>query len=156
MRAALIIIIVVLLLAVGWLLWQKPRPAVTPSDGRPPLPAPMNGVRPPPPPESEEARAARAVASYLQAIYQSDCRRAYELLSTASRQKHSYGSFEAACRQGATDFELSSPKMERKNGGLAVTLSLAEEPATHSFLTVQENGEWKVVYLSGRPTFPYP
>jgi hypothetical protein len=47
--------------------------------------------------------------------------------------------------------------LEKKaDGTIVVTLSLAEEPSSHPFLTVLEKGQWKVVYLSGRPSFPYP
>ena len=153
MRTALLIVVLVLIGAAGLLVWERQRGSAPPIS-RPTAPP----VKPSSPGRGrEETRAARAVISYLRALYQPDYQRAYALLSSASRRKYSYREFAAACRQGAADFELNvSPRVEKKDRGLAVTLHLAEEPGTHSFLTVRENGEWKVVYLSGRPTFPYP
>ena len=156
MRTALVIFILLFLGAVGLLIWQHQQGSAPSSGGQPPTPPPVAPVEPSRP-ENEETRAAQAVISYLRAIYKSDYRQAYGLLSAPSRRKHSYEDFRADCQQGATDFELSSvPEVTRKDGTIAVTLSLAEEPGTHSFLAVPEGKEWKVVYLSGQPSFPYP
>jgi len=148
MRTAFIIVILLLLGAIGLLIWQRHQ------GGAPPT---VSGTPPAPPVESEETQAARALVSYLRAVYEPDYERAYDFLSAASRRKHSLEEFADACRQGVTDFDLSAPPTtERKDGAIAATLPLAEEPGAHSFLIVREEGGWKVVYLSGRPTFPYP
>ncbi|MDH4178952.1 MAG: hypothetical protein OEV33_00460, partial [Armatimonadota bacterium] len=39
---------------------------------------------------------------------------------------------------------------------VTVTVSMLWDPAEASFTTVRQDGAWRVVFIEGKPWFPYP
>jgi len=112
----------------------------------------------PPRAAQSEADAARAaVVDYLSALQAGDYRAAYALLSAESRKLHPTAQFERQARQGVTTYDLSSAQARLTGAGRAeVLLHLENDPASTAIIALRESGKWRIVYLRGRPGFPYP
>jgi len=117
---------------------------------------PAQPARPQPKPTAGSPR--QVVTAYLAALQNKDFRTAYGHLSRASRQAHPYDEFVALCeKSGVPSYDLAGAEEKPEEGGeVTVTVPLSEDPAGAGFTTVQETGAWKVVFISGAPSFPYP
>jgi hypothetical protein len=126
------------------------------------FPSPRPPARPAPPPPSAPTEpslsAQEAVRAYLQALGKKDFQAAYGSLSQASQQAHPYQDFAARCeKSGVPSYDLAQAKKKPGEGGRAVvTVPIAEDVAEADFTLVAEGGEWKVVFIGGAPSFPYP
>ncbi len=126
------------------------------------LPSPRPPARPAPPRPSAPAKpslsASEAVQAYLQALGKKDFHAAYSSLSQASQQAHPYEDFSARGeKSGVPSYDLAQAKEKPGVGGrVVVTLPIAEDVAEADFTLVTEGGEWKVVFIGGAPSFPYP
>jgi hypothetical protein len=152
MKARVAVALFVLLLAALVFIsvrYSGPRPRPSPA---PPLPAPA------PEPEEEVGTPEKAVVLYVDALYRKDFEVAYERLSSESREAHSYQEFVERAETGeATNYDLEAAEAgEEVDGRVIVTVPLVEDPASGGFTTVEEDGEWKVVFIGGEPWFPYP
>ncbi len=145
-RLALILVLVTAA-AVAFLVFKFATPKPTP---RPPLPAPQ----PPPGPATPR----EAVAAYLEALYEGDLSTAYQHLSTRSREAHPYRQFVQLCREGpGPDLDLDAAQEHPVEEDHArVTVPMLEDVAEATFNTVLEDGAWRVVFIEGKPGFPYP
>jgi hypothetical protein len=119
---------------------------------QPPAPAP----RPPVQPQTAEA-ARGAVVGYLRHLYAGDHAAAHAMLNAESRRRHPLDEFTRQAKEGMTYFNLSSASVKFTGRERAeVTLAVESDPATATILAVREEGAWRVVYVRGRPSFPYP
>ena len=148
-RLAVIILLVAIGGVIGTMLFVPPKPAA-PSKA---VKLPVERIQPTP-----AASPTEVVTAYLQALQDKDYRKAYDYLSTDSRRVHPYEQFTSLVeKNGVTEFDLSSAKEESDSSKQTnVTLQLKEDPATHSVRLVLEEGDWKVVFIKGIPSFPYP
>lgn len=108
--------------------------------------------------KADQEAAQAAVIDYLRALYDQNYSRAYDLLSAASQQRHPKAAFTKEVTEGQVVYDLGQVEVEGRGPGRAeviVALEQEEEPARKAFSTVKEAGRWKVVYLSGKPFFPY-
>ncbi len=97
------------------------------------------------------------VTDYVGALRKKDYRAAYDELSHASRQAHPYEDFVKLNAKGMTEYDLASAKQEPGQGQVAVVdVQLREDVSEASFTLIQEGGQWKVVFIKGIPSFPYP
>jgi len=138
-----------LLVAIAALVWVVLRfPAAKP----PPTPAP-----PQPRPKSV-ASPREVVQGYLRALEKQDYRAAYELLSAGSRQQRSYDEFAALCQKAGGPSLDAAAAVEQpgKAGRMVVLVPMVEDPAAASFNLTREEGEWRIVFTTGSPWFPYP
>lgn len=149
MRRLLPLLIVGLLAAV--LLGGCPRRRPTRTvPARPPAPKPAAPVSP--------ADAARdVVLAYLRDLQGGKFAAAYDSLSAESRRRHSLSDFSRKAAAGMTYFDPSSARVTLTNPARAeVSLQLEDDPAVAKIVALQEGGKWRVVYLGGRPSWPYP
>jgi hypothetical protein len=125
---------------------------------RPKPPDPLTVPAPPPQQQAQAATPSEAVVGYLQALSESDFGAAYEHLSAASRSAHSYEEFAALCEESkGPSLDLESVAEHPTDADrVTVTVSVLWDPAEASFSTVREDGAWRVVFIEGRPWFPYP
>ena len=108
---------------------------------------------------SEEAQSpADTVVSYIQALEEKKYETAYRLLSKPSQEKHTYDDFVAQVEKtGVTEYDLASARLKERQGERAtVEVQLREDPSSAGFALDNEKGEWRVVYVGGIPSFPYP
>jgi len=145
--AAILVLVAVIVVAVIIIKFPSPQ---APSSEPPAGPAT-------PPPTPAAGTPTEAVVSYLEALYGDDFLTAYGLLSEASREAHSQEEFVELCERGAvTNYDLESVREGSPEGNrVIVNVPLAEDPAEAGFVTVEEDGDWKVVFISGAPWFPY-
>ena len=122
---------------------------------RPPRPAP---VKPGPTSAFVTQAPAVVVVSYLSALAARDYRTAYGHLSRESQGKHPYDDFVSLNEtKGMTEYDLSTATEEQgEDGHMTVAVRLKEDPATAGIRVVKEGGTWKVVFLGGIPSYPYP
>ncbi|MFB3881809.1 MAG: hypothetical protein ACE149_11130 [Armatimonadota bacterium] len=150
MKARLsLVLIAVAIAAVVFVVLRFPG-AKQPSAPPPAPPAPASPAGP--------ATPTAAAIGYVEALYQKDYQKAYELLSTRSQAAHPYNDFvQRAERGGSANLDLEAAKAgEEVNGSVTVTVPMVEDPAEASFTVVREADGWRVVYLGGAPMFPYP
>jgi len=122
-------------------------------DREPPTPPPT----PPPSPEQAREAAKKAVVAYMRHLEDGDYAAAHRLLSEASRKRHPLAGFRRQAEQGITYYDLSSARVKLTQPERAeVTLQLEGDPASAAITAVREQDRWRVVYLRGRPGFPYP
>jgi hypothetical protein len=145
--------VIILLLAIGGVLATVvflPPKTAAPSKS---VKLPAENIQPTP-----SASPTEVVTAYLQALQDKDYRKAYDYLSSDSKQVHSFEQFTSLVeKNGVTEFDLSSAKEESDSSRQTnVTLQLKEDPASHSVRLVLEEGDWKVVFIKGIPSFPYP
>jgi hypothetical protein len=123
------------------------------------------GLRPAAPPRpvprpvpQAEADPRQVVAAYLGALEKKDFSVAYGHLSQGSRKAHPYDEFvRLAERSGAPAYDLAAAEEKRgEEGKVVVAVPLSEDVARASFTMVKEGGSWKVVFIGGAPSFPYP
>jgi len=120
---------------------------------QPPPPTPP--VQPPAANAPEAAR--HAVVSYMKHLQAGDYAAAHRLLTAESRQRHPLAEFERLARQGVTLYDLSSARAKLVRPDRAeVTIHLEGDPAEATIIAARRDGSWYVVYLRGRPGFPYP
>ncbi len=115
--------------------------------------------RPAPPEQRPQATGpAEAVVAYLEALSDRDFRAAYEYLSAESRAAHPYDEFIALCEESkGPSLDLGSASEHPAEGDrVTVIVSMLWDPAEASFTTEQEGGAWRVVFIKGKPWFPYP
>jgi hypothetical protein len=145
--AAVLVLVAVIVVAV--IVIKFPSPQAPPSE-------PPAGPATPPTPAA--GTPTEAVVSYLEALYGDEFLTAYGLLSEASREAHSQEEFVELCERGAvTNYDLESVREGSPEGNrVMVNVPLVEDPAEAGFATVEEEGAWKVVFISGAPWFPYP
>lgn len=118
---------------------------------KPPAPPPT------PPSQSAEDAARGVVINYMQHLQDGNYAAAHALLSADSRKRHPLDEFTRYARAGITYFDLSSARAKLVAPQRAeVTLHLEADPASATVVAVREGGKWRVVYLRGRPGFPYP
>lgn len=125
---------------------------------RPKPPDPLPVPPPAPPQQAQASTPSEAVVGYLQALSESDFGAAYEHLSAASHSAHPYEEFAALCEESkgpSLDLESVS-EHPTESDRVTVTVSVLWDPAEASFTTVREDGAWRVVFIEGRPWFPYP
>ena len=114
---------------------------------------------PPPtaPSRSAEEAARDVVVSYLGHLQDGKYAAAHALLGAKSRNRHPLDEFTRQAEAGITYFDLSSARAKLVGPQRAeVTLHLEADPASATISVVREGGKWRVVYLRGRPGFPYP
>jgi hypothetical protein len=144
--ALFLVLVAAAVIAVAVWRFPGPRPPARPVAPRPSAPAKPSTPAP------------EAVQAYLQALGKKNFRAAYGRLSQASQQAHSYQDFVARCeKSGVPSYDLAQAKEKPGEGGRAVvTVPIAEDVAEADFTLVAEGGEWKVVFIGGAPSFPYP
>lgn len=145
--AAVLVLVAVIVVAVIVIKFPSPRaPSTEPT------------TVPEPPPTPADGTPTEAVVSYLEALYGDEFLTAYGLLSEASREAHSQEEFVELCERGTvTNYDLESVREGSPEGNrVVVNVPLVEDPAEAGFVTVEEDGDWKVVFISGAPWFPYP
>lgn len=145
--AAILVLVAVIVVAVIIIKFPSPK---APSSEPPAAPAT--------PPTPAAGTPTEVVVSYLEALYGDDFGTAYGLLSEASREAHSQEDFVELCERGAiTSYDLESVREGSPAGDrVIVNVPLMEDPAEAGFVTVNEGGAWKVVFINGAPWFPYP
>ena len=145
--AAILVLVAVIVVAVIIIKFPSPK---APSAEPPAAPAT-------PPPTPAAGTPTEVVVSYLEALYGDDFVTAYGLLSEASREAHSQEDFVELCERGAaTSYDLESVREGSPEGDrVIVNVPLVEDPAEAGFVTVDEDGAWKVVFIHGAPWFPY-
>lgn len=118
----------------------------------PPAPAPT------PPPKPQSSSPTQVVAAYLGALEKKDFLAAYRHLSSASQQAHPYEEFVSLSeKSGVPSYDLAGASEKTSGEGrVIVTVPLVEDPAEAGFTLVREEGAWKVVFIGGVPSFPYP
>lgn len=118
----------------------------------PPVPPP-----PPGPTQSAPDAAREAVVTYMQHLQHGEYAEAHALLSKESRERHPLDKFQRQAEQSVTFYDLSSARVKlTKPGRAEVTLRQEEDPASATVIAVREDDAWRVVYLGGRPSQPYP
>lgn len=122
---------------------------------------PANTPPPPAPPQPKPKPVAsprEVVQSYLKALEKQDYRAAYGLLSAESRTQRSYDEFAALCQKaGAPSLDAAAGvEQPGKAGRMVVLVPMVEDPAAASFNLTREEGEWRIVFTTGSPWFPYP
>ena len=147
MRARLAIVL--LLIAIGLVLavvFLVPveRPALQPT--RPT--SPKIAIEPP----------TEVAMSYLSALEAKSYQTAYGYLSRDSKRKHPYDEFASLCEtKGITAYDVRTAREERgEDGSVTVAVQLKEDVATAGFRMVREEGGWRVVFIGGIPSYPYP
>lgn len=97
------------------------------------------------------------VKHYLEALYDHRYREAYHHLSADSQRAHSLAEFESQCQAGVTAYDLSQLSARAQGAKrMEVTVQLADEPGSHTFVFVREGGEWRLIFQGGKPAVPYP
>jgi len=148
-RGLLIVLLIAALVAAAAaiILLRRPEPP-------PPTPRPV----PTPGQQTQAATPSEAVIGYLRALSDSDFRAAYGYLSEESRATHSYDEFAALCQESeGPSLDLDSAAEHASDANrVTVTISMLWDPAEASFTTVREDGAWRVVFIEGKPWFPYP
>lgn len=122
-----------------------------------PQPRPTRTV-PAPVAKPEPEAAQKAVAQYLTALAAQDYAAAYALLSADSQKRHPEAVFTKDAKAGQVVYDLTGAKVSSATGQTAqvfVPLQQEEEAGGRIFSVVKEDGKWKVIYLSGKPFFPY-
>ena len=144
-----IILMVVAMAAVAFVIVRFPGPE---------RPVPVPEPAPPPKPVVQAATPVEAVVLYVEALYRKDYETAYGCLSAESQQAHPYERFLARAETGeGTNFDLAAAAAgEAVAGRMIVRVPLVEDPAEAGFTTVEEGGNWRVVFIGGEPWFPYP
>jgi len=122
------------------------------------FPRPAPTVRPAAPQAAPQITPAQVVVRYLEALDRKDFRAAYSHLSAASRQAHPYDDFVAlAEKSGSPSYDLSAVlEKPGEAGQTTVTVPLTEDPAEHGFSLLKEQNAWKLVFMGGVPSSPYP
>jgi len=146
MKARLCVLIV--LVAVAAVVWVVLR-----------YPAAKPPAKPPPrKPQAAPMSPKQVAQSYLTALEREDYRAAYELLSAEYRKLHAADEFAALCKDsGAPSLDISAAVEQAGEGGrMVVLVPMVEDPAAASFTLVQEDGQWRIVFRTGSPWFPYP
>jgi hypothetical protein len=112
----------------------------------------------PTPPKTATQSPTEVVVAYLEALARRDYRAAYDRLSRASQQKHPYDEFASLCEtKGITAYDLRTAREERgEDGSVTVAVQLKEDVATAGFRMVKEEERWRVVFIGGIPSYPYP
>jgi hypothetical protein len=100
--------------------------------------------------------AKQTVIAYVKALDRKDFHAAYDLLSQASREQHTYAQFAQQGNSGITQLDLSTAAADDSDGNMVVSMQLAEDPGSHGFYLVREGGHWKIVYRGGSPGMPQP
>ncbi|UCC68616.1 MAG: DUF4878 domain-containing protein [Armatimonadota bacterium] len=121
--------------------------------------SPPTPPRPPTPqPQPQASTPSEAVVAYLEALSNADFGAAYEYLSSESRAAHPYEEFAALCKESkGPSLDIGSAAEHRADSDrVTVTVSMLWDPAEASFTTVREDGAWRVVFIEGKPWFPYP
>jgi len=96
------------------------------------------------------------VASYLKALYGGDYETAYQQLSADSQKKHPFQKFVSQAKKGSTQFDLTTAKVvDTQPDQIKIMVKLYEDPASCTFVLVQEEKAWKICYSRGLPSFPY-
>jgi len=110
----------------------------------------------PAPDAAEKQAVLDAVSRYLNALIARDYATAYDLLSGDSQSKHAKVSFEKQATKGEMpSYDLKAMRVLELTGDHAlVEAPLQDDPATHGFHLVREQGTWKVVYWGGTPGSP--
>ena len=146
MKARLcVLIVLVAVAAVVWVLLRYPA-------AKPP-------TKPPPPkPQASPMSPKQVVQGYLSALEREDYPAAYELLSSEYRRLHAVDQFAALCKQsGAPSLDVSAAvEQPGESGRMVVLVPMVEDPAAASFALVREDGQWRIVFRTGSPWFPYP
>jgi len=125
--------------------------------GRPATPTPASpAVERPVQPSTRNALVVSTIKQYLAALREHDYAAAYELLSRDSQSIHSRASFEQQGKQGMPLYDLETARVTINGNQADVVIQQLEDPATHDFHLVREDGEWHVVYRGGAPSQPYP
>jgi hypothetical protein len=110
-------------------------------------------------PTAQEVEAAKGVVTgYLEALYDQKYEQAYNLLSEESQKRHPLEAFTKEAKGTQVLYDLKGLKAEGVKAGevkVTVPLQQEEEPGTKGFFVTQEQGRWQVVYISGKPFFPY-
>lgn len=109
-----------------------------------------------PPSENRSATAIQTVTEYLTALEQRKFADAYELLSRDSQSKHDRAEFEEQSKREMPSFDLTTASTTITGDTALVQVQQTEDPATHGFTLVREDGAWKIVYWGGTPGAPYP
>jgi len=98
------------------------------------------------------------VVRYLGALYEQDYQAAHDLLSAESRRRHTLEEFAREARSAQVLYDLAGARAERigeKTAEVVVPLQREEEPGAKAFAVINEGGQWRIVYYTGKPFFPY-
>ncbi|HEY3379250.1 MAG TPA: hypothetical protein VGL77_17355 [Armatimonadota bacterium] len=119
----------------------------------PPAPSVQQPAQPPVVDAAQEA--VSTVTDYLTALQDGKYSTAYALLSRSSQRKHTMARFEQQGKQGMPSFDLKSAKATITEQTAMVDVRQLDDPATHGFHLIREDGAWKIVYQGGLPGMPY-
>ncbi len=141
-----VFLLLVAVAALAWVVLKFPA-------AKPPPPAAPAQPRP-----KSIASPRQVVQAYLKALEKQDYRAAYDLLSAESRKQRSYDEFAALCQKaGRPSLDAAAAVEQPGRAGLVVVLvPMVEDPAAASFNLTREEGEWRIVFTTGSPWFPYP
>jgi len=124
---------------------------------------PSRSMRQPPPRPGAATKTVtqsptEVVVSYLEALQNKDYQTAYSYLSRESKRKHPSTEFASLNEtKGITEYDLSTAReAQGEDGYMTVAVQLREDPASAGFRMVKEGGSWKIVFLGGIPSYPYP
>lgn len=126
---------------------RRPVPVAPPVPPTPPAAAPSADDTP---------AALDAVLRYVKALDAKDTAAAYALLSGASRSQRTERAYARdASGTGMTPLDLSAATARSVGAAeVIVTVPFAEDPASHGYHAVKEDGQWHVVYRVGTPYLP--
>lgn len=125
---------------------------------KPKQPSPPPSPPPAPQQHPQATGPTEAVVAYLKALSSDDFRAAHGYLSAESQVAHPYDEFVALCQESkGPSLDLGSASEHPADSDrVTVTVSMLWDPAEASFTTVREEGAWRVVFIEGKPWFPYP
>ena len=145
--APILVVLAVAAVVIAVVVLRKPRES-PPVPDSPPAVAPHRAAGTP----------LEAVAAYLEALGEEDFQRAHGHLSARSREVHPYEEFVQMCRAGGgPSYDLAAAREEGSGTErVTVVVPVLQDGAEAGFTAEREPDGWKVVFIGGKPWFPYP